>query len=169
MLFRSPRRFAILTFVSFVFIVAVLQQSPWVNQKVYARISLFSSGTSKPNQEPIHSQDTDQSLPQRLGDFWHQPPPTATPTAIDVELVAGGTGSNPVIVPVADSKPNPPWVTAPSRTASFVPPTPRPTNVKDYIIKMLQWSRPSWNGHWPPFEDYVDKEYDPNRWEQFDM
>ena len=35
--------------------------------------------------------------------------------------------------------------------------------------KMLDWGRPTWDGHWPPFNDYVDKEYDPNRWEQFPM
>jgi len=46
-------------------------------------------------------------------------------------------------------------------------PTPWPTNLKEYMKEMLDWDRPSWQGHWPPFQDYVDKAYDPNRWERF--
>jgi hypothetical protein len=38
-----------------------------------------------------------------------------------------------------------------------------------YMKNMLKWPRPNWNGHWPPFGDYIGKEYDPNRWEHFDM
>ncbi|KAJ4346889.1 uncharacterized protein N0V89_010822 [Didymosphaeria variabile] len=36
---------------------------------------------------------------------------------------------------------------------------------KIYMEEMLDWIRPNWEGHWPPFSDYVDQEYDPNRWE----
>lgn len=74
--------------------------------------------------------------------------------------------------PMPEAQPTkayPPWVTAPSRTGEFVPPTPRPTNLKEYMTKMLKWPRPSWDGHWPPFKDYINKAYDPNRWEHFDM
>ncbi|KAF2743510.1 hypothetical protein M011DRAFT_430883, partial [Sporormia fimetaria CBS 119925] len=35
--------------------------------------------------------------------------------------------------------------------------------------QMLEWPRPTWEGHWPPFKDYVDREYDPNRWEYFPL
>jgi hypothetical protein len=40
---------------------------------------------------------------------------------------------------------------------------------KAYLKGMLDWPRPSWTGHWPPFGDYVGKEYDPNRWEEFKL
>ena len=42
--------------------------------------------------------------------------------------------------------------------------------LKNYVKNILsRWGRPTWNGHWPPFADYVDKEYDPNRWEKFPL
>lgn len=40
---------------------------------------------------------------------------------------------------------------------------------KTYMEGMLDWSRPNRQGHWPPYEDYVDRKYDPNRWEEFDQ
>jgi hypothetical protein len=43
------------------------------------------------------------------------------------------------------------------------------TNVTEYLQQILRWPRPTYKGHWPPYADYVDKDYDPNRWEQFPM
>ena len=40
---------------------------------------------------------------------------------------------------------------------------------RKYMKSMLTWPRPKWDGHWPPFGDYIGKDYDPNRWEHFDM
>lgn len=40
----------------------------------------------------------------------------------------------------------------------------------EYMKDMLDWSRPEHrNGHWPAYEDYVDADYDPNRWEGFKL
>lgn len=39
----------------------------------------------------------------------------------------------------------------------------------DYMKKMLDWERPTGAGHWPPYNDFVNTDYDPNRWEAFDM
>ncbi|KAH7396328.1 hypothetical protein BKA66DRAFT_596993 [Pyrenochaeta sp. MPI-SDFR-AT-0127] len=142
MLVRSPRRFAILTFIAFLFIFVVLQQSPWAQQKVYEQLPLFDLGSRPQDQSTIPFEGQDD------------------------------VGGNPPIVPVPDSTPtksSPPWVTGPSRAHPYVPPTPRPSNMKEYMQKMLNWSRPTWGGHWPPFQEYIYKKYDPNRWEQFDM
>lgn len=49
-------------------------------------------------------------------------------------------------------------------------PTEDPVERAEYMQDMLDWSRPEHrNGHWPPYEDYVDKDYDPNRWEGFKL
>ncbi|KAF2801594.1 uncharacterized protein BDZ99DRAFT_512874 [Mytilinidion resinicola] len=43
---------------------------------------------------------------------------------------------------------------------------------KEYMQQVLEWNRPSnepTDGHWPPYGQYVDKKYDPNRWEGFPM
>ena len=50
-----------------------------------------------------------------------------------------------------------------------LPNPPPPSNMQDYIQEMLQWPRPTWDGHWPGFGDYIDKDYDPNRWEEFSV
>ena len=67
------------------------------------------------------------------------------------------------------SRPPPPWATTSikSNTPAYTP--LRPAVLRAYMLEMLNWSRPTWEGHWPPFADYIDKDYDPNRWEQFDM
>ena len=171
MLVRSPRRFAILAFIALVFIFAVLQQSPWAHEKAYERITLFDWAGRPPDQLPNTLETEDQA---QLGDAWQHAVPVATPGAADAKHPTSQTVTipPPAMVPIPEVKPTesyPPWVTAPSRTASFIPPTPRPSNMKEYMKKMLKWSRPSWDGHWPPFQEYVNKAYDPNRWEAFDM
>ena len=62
-----------------------------------------------------------------------------------------------------------PTVTPPTKTLILSPPTPRSSDVKDYLRTMLKWNRPTWEGHWPAYKDYEHKDYDPNRWEEFDM
>lgn len=45
---------------------------------------------------------------------------------------------------------------------------PAVANAKSYLQQVLDWPRPDHeDGHWPPYEEYVDKDYDPNRWEHF--
>lgn len=38
----------------------------------------------------------------------------------------------------------------------------------EYMKSMLDWDRPQRADHWPPYGEYVGKEYDPNRWEGFE-
>jgi hypothetical protein len=178
MFVRSPRRFAIVSFVALIFIFAVLQQSPWAHKEVYERMPLFDLRNRPPTQELLNESPGEAQA--HLEDAWQHavPIPGAKPDATDAQLPTEAAqimpppmeaSHEPELDASKPTKPYPPWVTAPSRTASFIPPTPRPTNWKEYMTKMLDWPRPSWSGHWPPFGDYVDKKYDPNRWEQFDL
>lgn len=178
MFVRSPRRFAIVSFIALVFIFAVLQQSPWANEKVYERMPLFNPGNRPPTQELLNESPGEAQA--HLEDAWHNavPIPGAMPSPVDAQSPAEPaevmlppmeTSREPEVDASKPTKPHPPWVTAPSRTGSFIPPYPTPSNWKQYMAKMLDWPRPSWSGHWPPFGDYVDKKYDPNRWEQFDL
>jgi hypothetical protein len=170
MLVRSPRRFMFLSFVAFIFIFLVLQQSPWAHENVYEQLPLFHSA-SRPNLSSIIGLNNDR-LQAHLEDAWQHALPAATPSALDADLSAGGAEAAAPIVSIDTPRPtesHPPWVTAPSRTEPIAPTFSRPTNLKEYMKSMLKWGRPTWDGHWPPFRDYVDKEYDPNRWEQFDL
>lgn len=167
MFFRSPRRFAIFSFVTLLFICLVLRQSPWAQEKVYERIPLYNLERQQSEQELLHESHEPQAP---LEDAWQHalPLPGAIPSPAKVlpPPMESSREKEPESKP---AKAHPPWMTAPSRTGNFIPPTPRPTNMKEYVKKMLKWPRPSWDGHWPPFSDYVDKAYDPNRWEHFDM
>jgi hypothetical protein len=47
-------------------------------------------------------------------------------------------------------------------------PTSVPIPYHEYMKDILDWERPKHkNGHWPPYEDFAHKDYDPNRWEAF--
>jgi hypothetical protein len=38
----------------------------------------------------------------------------------------------------------------------------------EYMRDILRWQRPKEkDGHWPPYREFVNKDYDPNRWEGF--
>lgn len=39
---------------------------------------------------------------------------------------------------------------------------------QERIKAFIQWDRPDMPGHWPGFDYYKDKDYDPNRWEGLD-
>jgi hypothetical protein len=127
---------------------------------VYVQVPLLQSG-GRPNLSSIISELNHDRIQAHLEDAWHHvlPKPIATPSPAK---------GNESIVEATPTKVQPPWVTKASGAETSVP-FARPTNVKEYMKSMLKWGRPSWDGHWPPFADYIDKAYDPNRWEQFDM
>jgi hypothetical protein len=190
----------LLSFVAFIFILFVLQNSPWAQENVYEQLPpLFKSGGSKGNLSN-NGELNSEKLHAHLEDSWQHAIPAPIPSAllvggdkggedakrpeatgsvaVDAQLAAGGAeAAAPVIVSVGNATPakptatgsNPPWVTDASRTEPIAPTMSRPANMKAYMEKMLKWARPSWDGHWPPFSDYINKKYDPNRWEQFPM
>lgn len=45
----------------------------------------------------------------------------------------------------------------------------RGPDVDEYMKDLLIWQRPeNKDGHWPPYRDFIGRDYDPNRWEAFD-
>jgi hypothetical protein len=171
MFFRSPRRFVIVSFIALVFIFGVVQRSPWAQEKVYERMPIFDLGRKPGDQEFLANESKPPEQGHTTGgEAWQNAVPIPAAAPIPTEPAAKVVP--PPMQATKEAQPTkvyPPWVTAPSRVGSFIPPTPKPTNMKEYMKKMLQWDRPSWNGHWPPFGDYVNKAYDPNRWERFEM
>jgi hypothetical protein len=159
MLVRSPRRFVLFSFAAFLFIFVVIQRSPWAHDNVYVHVPLLQSG-GRPNLSAIIGGLNHDRIQAHLEDAWHHVLPKPVQT-LSPAVEAKVNASTP-------TKAQPPWVTGPARTQTSAP-FSRPTNVKEYMKSMLKWSRPSWDGHWPPFQDYVDKAYDPNRWEKFNM
>jgi hypothetical protein len=46
--------------------------------------------------------------------------------------------------------------------------SPEVEDWEGYMKTMLEWDRPKMVAHWPPYDDYVGRDYDPNRWEDFE-
>jgi hypothetical protein len=152
----------VLSFIAFIFIFAVLQNSPWTHDNVYEQLPpLFKSSGSSLNLSEIVGAGSER-VQAHVEDAWQYAIPGKETQNVKLPVPT----ARPVESP---TKAYPPWVTDPSRTSPIALQTSKPAYLKEYMKKMLKWSRPSWDGHWPPFADYVDKAYDPNRWEQFKM
>jgi hypothetical protein len=73
--------------------------------------------------------------------------------------------ANPLASNVAFTK-----VEQPSSTTIIPIPTAGSILHDEYMKDILDWERPKHkNGHWPPYEDFSHKDYDPNRWEGFKL
>ena len=158
---RGYRKLALLCCIGFICSLAVWWQSPWTTTHLYERLTLLGDV------------ETQQSLPSgdEIGVWkpWRGRP--SVPKVVKPELSVGVSGSMEPQERLGLERPAPPWVTGllnSASNASVPQDAPSwPKDLKEYIKGMLKWDRPNWQGHWPPFADYVDKEYDPNRWERF--
>lgn len=174
---KSPQRFTLFTLITFIFLLTVWHRSPWVGNSVYERIPPFSGKEQQPipNDTPrpppgTSTAPTPASAPTSA--VVAAPPPASTPlreTSVtepvrnSTEQDAGQEKSN------VSQKSSPPWVTESPDVAATRPKPKMFENLSSYMKSMLDWPRPNWIGHWPPFDDYVNKDYDPNRWEYFPM
>lgn len=168
MLVRSPRRFMILFFVAFVFVFVVVQNSPWAQENVYEQLPPLFKSSGRANLTELMSAGGEK-IQAHIEDAWQYAIPAGIPGASgkqggsteSVTSVASDEAAEPtktLVVPVNNGKPtgaHPPWVTEPGRTEAVAPAFTRPADLKEYMKKMLKWSRPSWDGHWPPFRDYI--------------
>jgi hypothetical protein len=65
-------------------------------------------------------------------------------------------------------------ITKPAKTYTATSDLPLPTlspgQQRAYMQDMLHWNRPNHvDGHWPDYEAFQNEDYDPNRWEGFEM
>lgn len=173
----------LLAFISFVFIFAVLQRSPWAQENVYERISTFRVGkdglatipglNNDRLQEHLADEDAYDKFAEGLEDERASVRETKTITPAATAAGSKAKETKDGIPTTTTAEPTPtrahaPWLTDPARMTPIPPPVSRPRDFRAYMEKMLDWPRPDWDGHWPPFEDYIDMAYDPNRWEEFD-
>jgi hypothetical protein len=160
MLARSPRNLAVLSFTVFFFVLVVYHQAPWSPSLANEQISLGwqlhagvfgGEGGSHKNASlgagklsPDNS-DTKPIYPLWTSDF--ESDPDAEPSIF-------------------------PWLTVKGKSKSLVDGVKEDSepveNWGEYMNKMLDWDRPMLGNHWPPYWDYVGRNYDPNRWEGFE-
>ncbi len=167
MLARSSRRFFILSLTAFASVLVVLQYSSWGHDKVFEVSSLFESMSTPTPKALIHWGDY-EAVQSQHAKIWQY---EAKYSVSNANMFAHKTAATGQVSTLYSSsvESSTPTATSPSKTLISSPATPRSSNVKDYVKQMLNWNRPTWEGHWPPYNDYVHKGYDPNRWEQFPM
>jgi hypothetical protein len=164
MVVRSHRKLVLLSCLGFAFLLGAWHRSQWTTMNVYERLT-HVKGAGK--------YSIQYGNENGAGRKWFDG--LSIPKVMNSELAAGGTGTVDSQEPLErENFPSTPWwVTVPSKSnsnASRPQDAPSwPKDLKRYMSGMLKWDRPNWEGHWPPFADYVDKEYDPNRWEQFEL
>jgi hypothetical protein len=177
--FGSPRRLAVLTVLVFLAIVVLVRNSTYseylpkydlptfgnakVPQDISTGSSSFKEGSalSEPWQEYKSEQDKVHAAP---------PPPKEEEYEEKVEITSLPTSASHSSTTSTSSKS---VSTSASKTSSsakitpFVHATYKELQAK--IKEFIQWDRPDKGGHWPGYGDYVDKDYDPNRWEGLPM
>jgi hypothetical protein len=175
--FGSPRRLAVLTVLVFLAIVVLIRNSTYSeylpsydlpsfgNAKVPQDISTgsnsFKEGSTptEPWQEYKSEQDKVQPAPPpKEEEYEEKIEVTSIPTSVShstttsastsVSTSASKTGSSAKITPFVH--------------ASY-------KELQAKIKEFIKWDRPEKADHWPGYDTYVDKAYDPNRWEGLPM
>ena len=146
MLVHSFRRqLVLLLFLAFFFFVT-FRESPYLNNPDYDGLSFDSLSSPSQGVAPGNSS---KPASQKLSvpDAVDMPEERPSPTTMNPKTHLYSTGTI---------------------ASSFK--APEPVNKLDYMANMLKWNRPGkGNNHWPPYGDYHHSDYDPNRWEGFDM
>lgn len=179
--FGSPRRLALLTVLVFLALVVLVRNSTY--SEYLPKYDLPSFGNDRGPQDTStgsisFKEDSSQ------GELWQEynpdqdkvhpappPPPkeeeyeekievTSIPTSTSHSTSASSSTS--VSISASGSK-----TASPAKITPFVHASYKELQAK--IQEFIQWDRPNKGGHWPGYGDYVDKDYDPNRWEGLPM
>lgn len=153
MLLPSTRRLALLSLLALFAIALCIRNSPYLANLNYDKIYSL--------QRPISGISKDGfALAPGVDEVPLNKPNQETPTT--TRGPAGWYGMASVQTPTSTpSKPSPTSTEADALAD---------LSWKDYMKKMLQWGRPGHDDwHWPPYEDFIGKSYDPNRWEEFPL
>ena len=177
--FGSPRRLALLTVLVFLALVVLVRNSTY--SEYLPKYDLPSFSNAKVPQDTStgsisFKEDSSQS------DLWQEykpdqdkvspaapPPPKQEEYEEEIEVTSIPASSSHS--PSASSSTS--VSNSGSKTASLAKITPlvhasyRELQAK--IQDFIQWDRPDKGDHWPGYGDYVDKDYDPNRWEGLPM
>jgi hypothetical protein len=136
----------LLSFLAFFFFVTFFRESPYLNNLDYDELSFGPLSSPSPGVAPKNPSKP-ASQKSSAPDVVDMPEERPSPPAMNPETHLYSTGT----------------------IASFSK-APEPINKLDYMANMLKWNRPGkGNNHWPPYGDYHHSDYDPNRWEGFDM
>jgi hypothetical protein len=184
MMVRSPSRFTGVLLVGVLCVVAVWHESAWAGARSYVhqRVPVATLTAAKQHMLPGDGGDLGggSARPVAPGLDTHETPRPGE--GLDVETPdAALANSYPDVegpdvqeldgapAPQTESAAAPPWETVRGKGSRLDHEDASVGEEKAYMEEMLDWHRPGGVGHWPPFDAYIDKAYDPNRWEEFDQ
>ncbi|KAJ4293318.1 hypothetical protein N0V90_008600 [Kalmusia sp. IMI 367209] len=122
---------------------------------------IVRSPRRSPKQNHIPSDDASEAGPASIQSL-------SPNILLEPLLAAGATKHSKPEEPLISQNLALPWRAQPEKDNSLDYQPVQPQNLTAYMKEMLDWNRPNWDGHWPPFKDYEHMDYDPNRWEEFD-
>lgn len=147
----SSHRRLVLVFAFVLTVFFIFQHS---RQSTTPITPIVNVGDFKPNTRP---QDVPGSSAQK---DQAQPRPNANPPASKPENAETSISSLPIHAPAA------PINYMAGKIYRLKQLTWR--EKQDKIRKLIQWKPAKTKDHWPGFDDYKNKDYDPNRWEGFE-
>lgn len=169
--FSSPRRLVLLVVFVFFASLMLIRSSQYSTYLPKYDLPSFSSNggqTQTPPRPPTppqppgsaeeQQQQEKQQEQQQQGQQQWSDVGTGAPSK-PLETAAGGWEHT-------QAQPPPTHTHAP--TAAVPLPHASYEETQDRILHFIQWDRPNTPGHWPGWDDYIDKDYDPNRWEGLD-
>lgn len=155
MVVRSPSKLTLLLVVAALVVVGLWQHS-LTRVYIHQRLPFVTS-----KQDLIHSSSRNNDTMGAI-------------SSASIEIGEGGlpgggkddSGAGKQTTPT--TAPEAPWGKKKENGSQLGDSDTRPDDLRAYMEDMLDWNRPTRTDHWPPFADYADKAYDPNRWEDFD-
>ncbi|KAL1586566.1 hypothetical protein WHR41_05365 [Cladosporium halotolerans] len=169
--FTSPRRLALVAVLVFLAAIAYLSSTPSYRGYLpqydipgFASSNEEDQSSNGHTEKPAGNLDIPVHEPARAGSHEAAAPPPEAPVMDAGDHEAATPDREPV------QKPSP----AAGNAAAYKP-SPLPHRPYAQVQAMIQQLIRPWRpeqpqgGHWPPYEEYIDKDYNPNRWEGFDF
>ncbi|KAH0388130.1 hypothetical protein KCU92_g1026, partial [Aureobasidium melanogenum] len=175
--FGSPRRLALLTVLVFLALVVIVRNStyseylPKYDLPAFGKIQADTSTGSNSFKEDSSQSDLWQEYKPDQDKVQPAPPPPPKEEEYEekIEVTSIPTSTSHSTSTSSSTSAS----TSGSKTASSAKITPfvhaSYKELQAKIQDFIQWDRPNKGDHWPGYGDYVDKDYDPNRWEGLPM
>ncbi|THY80515.1 hypothetical protein D6C93_09875 [Aureobasidium pullulans] len=184
--FGSPRRLAVVTILVFLAIVVLVRNSTYSEYLPKYDLPKFTNG-----RVPEDTTTGSSSFKEDSGksELWQEykadqdkihaapPPPLKEeeyeekPVHTTIVTTSHSSSSSSTSASVASSSDSVSTSATKTGTTAKITPFVHASykELQAKIKEFIQWDRPNKGSHWPGYGDYVDKDYDPNRWEGLPM
>lgn len=172
--FSSPRRLALLAAFIFTVCIVFLRSSPYAEHLPSYKFPTTNSGSHADSDTETDQEEQAARLPivaaplrtySRTTKSKSRVRPTRTATKVTAKVTTTSTSSPDAYIyeptPTPETPPN--YLAGDKRPIKHLPWEEQQAAVKE----LTDWEPLSTDHHWPSWDGYKDKPYDPNRWEGF--